>query len=325
MNPQVFISYSSKDKAIGDAACARLEARGYGCWIAPRDIHPGREWGESIVSGIAACKVFVLIFSANANESPQVRREIERAVHHGLLIVPFRIEDIAPAGSLEYFMSVPHWLDALTPPLDQHLGELCDVVARLIEDDVQPRDVAPRQRLAAGPAWVPLAALALLAGAPLLAAAAALDPPWPAHFGYVSAALVAGAAAAAHFRSPGGGWIGAPTLRLLVPALVIGGLIAYLALVSLFVEAIPATGVRVVKGFVCTPDAALVYGSSCPGLGRDALRDAEWEAATLWTGPSLLVARLSLVISWLVLIAGLALAAAAIAPQRSPGIRGSPR
>ena len=323
MNPQVFISYSSKDKAIGDAACARLEARGYGCWIAPRDIHPGREWGESIVSGIAACKVFVLIFSANANESPQVRREIERAVHHGLLIVPFRIEDIAPAGSLEYFMSVPHWLDALTPPLEQHLGKLADAVARVIEDGANPRDIAPRLPRGTDPAWLPLAGLALLTGTPLLAAAAALDPPWPAHFGFVSAALVAGGAAAAHFGQLGVGRTGARLRRALIPALVLGGLIAYLALASLFVEAIPGTGVRVVKGFVCTPDAALVYGNSCPGLSRDALRDAEWEAATLWTAPSLLVARLSLLVAWLLLVGGLALAAAAVEARRISGRRGA--
>ena len=323
MNPQVFISCSSKDKAVGDAACARLEARGYGCWIAPRDIRPGREWGEAIVEGIARCRVIVLIFSTNANESPQIRREIERAVHHGLVVLPFRIEDVEPAGSLEYFMSVPHWLDAMTPPLEQHLQKLADVVARVIDNEVNPRDVAPRLPLGGGSKWVPLVAIALLVAAPLLAAAAALDPPWPAHFGLVSAMLVAACGASAHLGLSVLPPLSGRVLRRLVPALVLGGLVTYLALASLFVEAIPGTGVRLVKGFVCTPDASLVYGNSCPGLSRDALRDADWEAATLWTGPSLLVARLSLVISWLLLVAGFALAAAAIAPRR--GTLGAPR
>lgn len=324
MKPQVFISYSSKDKAIGDAACARLEARGLGCWIAPRDIRPGCEWGEAIVAGIAACQVFVLIFSANANESPQVRREIERAVHHGLVVVPFRIEDVAPAGSLEYFMSGPHWLDALTPPLDAHLTELADAVGRLIDEDVRERDIAPAPRHPVGPAWASFAALALLVGAPLLAALGSFDPPWPAHFGVVSAALVAAGAGLAH--SPGGAPLPpAKTLRWLVPALVLGGLVAYLSLASLFVEAIPGSGVRVVKGFVCTPDAMLVYRESCPGLPRDALRDAEWEAATLWTAPSLLTARLSLVVSWLTLVGGMALTAAAVEQRRVFGRRSMTR
>ena len=52
MGAQVFISYSSKDKPVGDAACAVLEQRGFRCWIAPRDIVPGTEWGEAIIGGL---------------------------------------------------------------------------------------------------------------------------------------------------------------------------------------------------------------------------------------------------------------------------------
>ena len=313
MNPRVFISHSSKDKAVGDAACARLEARGHRCWIAPRDILPGREWGEAIVEGIAASKVFVLIFSANANESPQIRREIERAVHHGLIVVPFRIEDVAPAGSLEYFMSVPHWLDAMTPPLDRHLDELAEVVGRLLAEGVDARDLAPRPMARAASGKASVAAVAVLIAAPVLAAAGGLDPPWPAHFGYVSAAFVAAVAGWAHYRAR------ARTPRWLIPALIGAGLLGYLALASLFVESVPLSDVRLVKGFACTADARLVYGDGCPALNRDALRDAEWEPATLWTASSLLAARMALVASWLVLVAGLALAAAEIERRRIAG------
>jgi len=51
-------------------------------------------------------------------------REVERAVSNGMLVVPVRIEDIAPTGDLEYFLSATHWLDALTPPLEQHIEKL---------------------------------------------------------------------------------------------------------------------------------------------------------------------------------------------------------
>jgi hypothetical protein len=40
----VFLSYSSKDKTIADAAVATLESKGLRCWVAPRDITPGKEW-----------------------------------------------------------------------------------------------------------------------------------------------------------------------------------------------------------------------------------------------------------------------------------------
>jgi hypothetical protein len=120
----VFLSYSSKDKSTADAMCAVLEANRIRCWIAPRDIPAGEDWGAAIIDAIARCRVMVLIFSGNANSSPQVKREVERAVNKGVVILPFRIQNILPSQSLEYFISSQHWLDAWTPPLEQHLRRL---------------------------------------------------------------------------------------------------------------------------------------------------------------------------------------------------------
>jgi formylglycine-generating enzyme required for sulfatase activity len=64
---RVFLSYSSKDKAWADAACAVLEGRGVRCWIAPRDIAPGTEWGAAIIAGIDACRVMVPVGSFRPN------------------------------------------------------------------------------------------------------------------------------------------------------------------------------------------------------------------------------------------------------------------
>jgi hypothetical protein len=141
-----FISYSSLDKAQADATCAALEASGIRCWIAPRDVVPGTEWGEAIILGINQCRLMILIFSANANESPQIRREVERAVSKGIPIIPFRIQDITPTHSLEYFIGTVHWLDALTPPLEAHLRRLTETVKTLLQIDPTP----PRLGMASG-------------------------------------------------------------------------------------------------------------------------------------------------------------------------------
>src|SRR3974390_2807733 len=105
----VFVSYSSQDKPTADAACAALEAANIRCWIAPRDINPGRDYGESIINAIESARVCVLIFSSSANASPQIKREVERAVSKGLPIIPVRIEDVAPNRTLEYLISSPLW------------------------------------------------------------------------------------------------------------------------------------------------------------------------------------------------------------------------
>ncbi len=148
MAHDVFISHSSKDKPTADAICAALESTNIRCWVAPRDISPGANWGESIIDGITNSKVMVVVFSSHANKSAQVMREIERAVNKGLPIIPMRIEDVLPSKSLEYFLSVPHWLDALTPPLQAHVTKLCRTVKTVLETvDPKPAAEPPIQKL----------------------------------------------------------------------------------------------------------------------------------------------------------------------------------
>jgi ABC-type amino acid transport substrate-binding protein len=132
MSHEVFISYCSEDKAVADAVCAGLEAGKARCWIAPRDVAPGENWAGSIIRGITEAKVMVVIFSAHTNRSRHVMNEIERAVSHGVTIIPFRIEAVPPSEDLELFISSCHWLDALTPPLEEKIGDLLRAVRRVL-------------------------------------------------------------------------------------------------------------------------------------------------------------------------------------------------
>ncbi|MBU4274160.1 MAG: TIR domain-containing protein [Planctomycetes bacterium] len=128
----VFISHSSKDKLTADKICAFLEANGIRCWITPRDILPGSNWGESIIDAINDTKVMLLVFSANCNASSHIKREVERAVNRRNPVIPIRIEDAMPSKSLEYFISSQHWLDVYTPPLEKHLDHLAMTLKMLL-------------------------------------------------------------------------------------------------------------------------------------------------------------------------------------------------
>jgi hypothetical protein len=150
MAHDVFISYSSKDKPAADATCAVLESKGMCCWIAPRDITPGQDWGETIVDAIHGSRAMVLVFSASANLSQQIKREVERAVNAGLPVIPLRIENVMPAKSLEYFLSTPHWLDAFTPPLERHLNYLAEVIRHILEGKAPPAPPPPPPALLDG-------------------------------------------------------------------------------------------------------------------------------------------------------------------------------
>jgi hypothetical protein len=149
MAHDVFITYSHVDKLTADATCAALERAGIRCWIAPRDITPGDEWSTAITKAISQCRVIVLIFSSNANASRQIRREVELAINAGVPLVPVRIEDVAPTESLAYFMSTVHWLDALTPPIENHLQKLAESIKALLQ--FTPAEPSPARAASPGP------------------------------------------------------------------------------------------------------------------------------------------------------------------------------
>ncbi len=100
------------------------------------------DWGGSIIEAIESARVMVLVLSASADASPQILREVERAVNKSLRIVPLRIEDIKPGKNLEYFLGTPHWLDAITPPFEAHLQYLVQTIKLLIEHE-HPGSEAP--------------------------------------------------------------------------------------------------------------------------------------------------------------------------------------
>ena len=132
MAHDVFISYSSEDKAIADSVCATLEGRRIRCWIAPRDVTPDVPYSMALIKSLSASRLLVLVFSSYANVSRKVAREVAMACDKGLVIVPLRIEDVPMSKQMEYYLSTQHWLDGLTPPLERHLALLADTVEKLL-------------------------------------------------------------------------------------------------------------------------------------------------------------------------------------------------
>lgn len=139
----VFVSYSTHDKPVADAIVSRLEQAGIRCWVAPRDIIPGRVWGEAILHAIEATRLMVVVMSGAANGSRQVVREVERAVANDVVVIPFRIESVEPTGAMAYFLASEHWLDAMTPPLESHIAQLVVVVQALL-GSISPAEAPAR-------------------------------------------------------------------------------------------------------------------------------------------------------------------------------------
>lgn len=132
MGHRVFLSYSTKDHAAAEAICKALEAAGIRCWIAPRDIVAGQQWGGSIVSAVESSEAVVVVFSEHANASPQVTREMEIAVAKRLPLIPVRVADVMPTEDMQYFLGVSHWFNAYPKPLGSYLPQIVESVRRVL-------------------------------------------------------------------------------------------------------------------------------------------------------------------------------------------------
>jgi hypothetical protein len=127
-----FISYAKDDIITARAIRQFLVEEGIRCWMAPDDITPGKEYGAALADAITTSRALILVFSAHANQSRHVPREVEQAVDRGIPIIPFRIADVPPAASLKHFLSGVQWLEASQSPLERHLATLAAAIRELL-------------------------------------------------------------------------------------------------------------------------------------------------------------------------------------------------
>ena len=111
MSAPIFISYSSKDQQIAETIYQALEVRGLDCWIAIRDVRPGENFQEAIVEALRSAKVMLLVFTSNANNSNEIKKELVLAGRHKVTVVPVRVEDVVPNDAFAYELATRQWID----------------------------------------------------------------------------------------------------------------------------------------------------------------------------------------------------------------------
>jgi hypothetical protein len=72
----LFVSHVSEDRSDAEDIVGELERRGVRCWIAPRNIRPGKPFDDEIAEAIDTSRAMLLIFSEHCNESEYIRREV---------------------------------------------------------------------------------------------------------------------------------------------------------------------------------------------------------------------------------------------------------
>jgi hypothetical protein len=176
----VFISHSAGDRAVAEAACDAIEQAGHLCWIAPRDLGGESDPTAASFTAIAASKIFLLILSRASADAKPVLREAERARRAGLAIIPLRIEDVQAGDRLHYHIADAVPIEAMQPPIADHLAHLTAIVGRLLEGGegaplrplTMPPQPLPKPKRPT-PAWLPVA-IAGLVGLVAIAVVAAV-------------------------------------------------------------------------------------------------------------------------------------------------------
>jgi len=164
---RVFVSYATADRKKALAICNAIERRGIRCWISCRDVLPGENYQEAIVRAIRDAPAMVLVFSAAANNSDEIKKELSLVSRYRTPVLALRIEDIEPSDAFAYELSTRQWIDAF----DRWEESVDAVVSRLHQIDTGIKGStapgrtrqSPAGRLTIGPrAWLVAATLAVL-------------------------------------------------------------------------------------------------------------------------------------------------------------------
>src|SRR5579884_2993551 len=100
--PDIFISYSSKDREQAEQLAERLTSAGHSCWIDRQGITGAEQWATEIVEGIKACSTFAVLLSERSVASEHVLRELSLAIEKRKRVLPIDLEAVVLPSSFEY-------------------------------------------------------------------------------------------------------------------------------------------------------------------------------------------------------------------------------
>lgn len=117
MNPRIFISYSRQNMRFVDRFAIDLERAGCVPWVDREGIPPGDEWRSTITRAIEEHDVCLLLLSPEANESEEVRKEIDIARSLSKRIIPAIVAgresdldpDYARMQLLDFRITTDYW------------------------------------------------------------------------------------------------------------------------------------------------------------------------------------------------------------------------
>jgi hypothetical protein len=148
MAGEIFISYRRADAAWARLLHGHLRAEGVEAWYDAL-VGPGEDWRIATARALEDSRIFVLLFSADAAQSSDIAKELAAAVLEKKLIVPVRLENIAPKGAFLYELASRNWINAYDDT-EARLAELAKGLARMVKSGARDEGILPFDRADAG-------------------------------------------------------------------------------------------------------------------------------------------------------------------------------
>ena len=144
MAGEIFISYRRADQAWARLLHSQLQAEGVEAWY-DAQVGAGQDWRSATAKALQVSQIFVLLFSSNAAQSSDIAKELAAAVFEKKLIIPVRLEDIAPDGAFLYELASRNWVNAYENT-EAKLTELAKGLAQMVRSGTQDESVLPFDR-----------------------------------------------------------------------------------------------------------------------------------------------------------------------------------
>jgi TolB-like protein len=145
MAGEIFISYRRADVAWARMLHSQLRAQGIEAWY-DQQVGAGQDWRIATAKALEDSKIFVLLFSENAAQSSDIAKELAAAVLERKLIVPVRLQNIAPKGAFLYELASRNWIDAYEDT-EAKLAETAKGLEHLVRTGARDDTMLPFERV----------------------------------------------------------------------------------------------------------------------------------------------------------------------------------
>jgi tetratricopeptide (TPR) repeat protein len=146
-NKSIFISHSSKDDGFVKELREALEGCALTVWIDSRNLRGGAKLAREIEEGIEQARQFIAVISVNTQNSPWVRKEIQKALEvernrkdDGYRVIPLLLPGVEPSALGLWFDEEPVGVrvEIKTGGLSEALPDILAALGERLPTDRQP-------------------------------------------------------------------------------------------------------------------------------------------------------------------------------------------